>query len=45
MPQLDWLSGRMFSLVHQHQLVYNTCWEDPRLDREALELRRRTRCW
>ncbi len=39
MPVLDWLSGRMFTLVHQHQLVYNTCWEDPRLDREALALR------
>ena len=39
MPGLDWLSGRMFQLVHGHQLVYNTCWEDPRLDREALELR------
>ena len=25
-------------MVHQHQLVYNTCWEDPRLDRQALEL-------
>ena len=39
MPLLDWLSGRMFTLVHRHQLVYNTCWEDPRLDREALQLR------
>ena len=39
MPPLDWLSGRMFNTVHQNQLVYNTCWEDPRLDREALELR------
>ena len=25
-------------LVHRHQLVYNTCWEDPRLDREALRI-------
>jgi len=25
-------------LVHGHNLVYNTCWEDPRLDREALQL-------
>src|SRR5436305_13123298 len=32
----DWLSARMFNLVHRHNLVYNTCWEDPRLDREAL---------
>lgn len=28
-----------FNLVHRHRLVYNTCWEDPRLDREALGLR------
>lgn len=27
-----------FQLVHRHNLVYNTCWEDPRLDRVALEL-------
>ncbi len=34
----EWMSGRVFQLVHQHNLVYNTCWEDPRLDRVALEL-------
>ncbi len=34
----DWLDVRMFNMVHQHNLVYNTCWEDPRLDRAALEL-------
>ena len=34
----DWWQGRVFQFVHQHNLVYNTCWEDPRLDREALEL-------
>lgn len=28
----------MFNLVHRNNLVYNTCWEDPRLDREALRL-------
>lgn len=33
-----WLSDRWFSLVHRTQLIYNTCWEDPRLDREALRL-------
>jgi S-adenosylmethionine-diacylglycerol 3-amino-3-carboxypropyl transferase len=27
-----------FSLVHGKNLVYNTCWEDPRLDRVALDL-------
>lgn len=34
----DWLSGKCFGYVHGRNLVYNTCWEDPRLDREALEL-------
>ena len=34
----DWISGRVFRLVHGNNLVYNTCWEDPRLDREALQL-------
>ncbi len=34
----DWWQGRVFQFVHQHNLVYNTCWEDPRLDRLALEL-------
>lgn len=34
----DWVSGRVFRLVHGRNLVYNTCWEDPRLDREALRL-------
>ncbi|EMG37914.1 S-adenosylmethionine:diacylglycerol 3-amino-3-carboxypropyl transferase [Desulfocurvibacter africanus PCS] len=29
----------MFSLVHGNGLVYNTCWEDPRLDRELLGLK------
>ena len=34
----EWVNARMFNLVHQNNLVYNTCWEDPRLDRVALEL-------
>ncbi|MCP4190554.1 MAG: BtaA family protein [Planctomycetaceae bacterium] len=34
----DWLNGRMFNMVHGNNLVYNTCWEDPRLDRVALDL-------
>lgn len=34
----DWLGERFFNLIHRHNLVYNTCWEDPRLDRAALEL-------
>lgn len=34
----EWVSGRVFNLVHRHNLVYNTCWEDPRLDRQALKI-------
>ncbi len=30
----DW----MFRLVHSKNLVYNTCWEDPRCDRKLLDL-------
>src|SRR5205807_9594339 len=33
------LSGGVFALVHGHNLIYNTCWEDPALDREALDFR------
>ena len=33
----DWISSRVFNAVHRNNLVYNTCWEDPRLDREALD--------
>ena len=38
MSVANWVSGRVFNLVHRHNLVYNTCWEDPRLDRQALEI-------
>ncbi|HTN73602.1 MAG TPA: BtaA family protein [Pirellulaceae bacterium] len=38
MSVLDWVSGRVFNFVHRNNLVYNTCWEDPRLDRVALQL-------
>jgi S-adenosylmethionine-diacylglycerol 3-amino-3-carboxypropyl transferase len=34
----DWFNKTWFNLVHRHNLVYNTCWEDPRLDRQALGL-------
>lgn len=32
------LSNSVFRYVHGNNLVYNTCWEDPRLDREALQI-------
>ncbi len=35
---LDHVSKAWFNLVHRSNLVYNTCWEDPRLDHVALEL-------
>lgn len=33
-----WASERIFHSIHGRNLVYNTCWEDPRLDREALRI-------
>ncbi len=38
MALVDWLNVRMFNFVHQNNLVYNTCWEDPRLDRVAMDI-------
>jgi S-adenosylmethionine-diacylglycerol 3-amino-3-carboxypropyl transferase len=32
------LSSRIFKAVHRRNLIYNTCWEDPALDREALDI-------
>ena len=34
----EWLSGRVFQFVHGNNLVYNTCWEDPRIDKQVLNL-------
>jgi S-adenosylmethionine-diacylglycerol 3-amino-3-carboxypropyl transferase len=28
----------LFQLIHGHRLIYNACWEDPRLDRQLLNL-------
>jgi len=30
------VNSRIFNAVHSRNLIYNTCWEDPRLDRIAL---------
>ena len=38
MAFFDWVSRRIFTTVHRNNLVYNTCWEDPRLDRVALDI-------
>lgn len=32
------LQNFIFSKVHESQLIYNTCWEDPRIDRQLLGL-------
>lgn len=32
------VADRVFSWVHRNNLVYNTCWEDPAVDRLALNL-------
>jgi S-adenosylmethionine-diacylglycerol 3-amino-3-carboxypropyl transferase len=37
MSLTHWISNRMFNMVHGRNLVYTTCWEDPRLDRVALD--------
>jgi S-adenosylmethionine-diacylglycerol 3-amino-3-carboxypropyl transferase len=34
----DWTTKKIFSYVHGNHLIYNSCWEDPRLDREAMAL-------
>jgi S-adenosylmethionine-diacylglycerol 3-amino-3-carboxypropyl transferase len=34
---------RIFGLVHNRRLIYNTCWEDPRIDRRLLKLDRNSR--
>ena len=36
---LEKLSSRLFNAVHGRNLIYNTCWEDPALDRVALDFR------
>lgn len=33
-----WMSARMFTWLHSNHLIYNTCWEDPRLDHVAMDI-------
>jgi S-adenosylmethionine-diacylglycerol 3-amino-3-carboxypropyl transferase len=35
---LDGLNRKLFSWLLRHKLIYNTCWEDPALDRVAMEI-------
>ena len=32
------IKNKVFSKIHSENLVYNTCWEDPRCDRELLQM-------
>jgi S-adenosylmethionine-diacylglycerol 3-amino-3-carboxypropyl transferase len=38
MTPLQALESKIFKSIHQGNLVYNTCWEDPRCDREILKI-------
>jgi S-adenosylmethionine-diacylglycerol 3-amino-3-carboxypropyl transferase len=33
-----WTANKIFAYVHGNHLVYNTCWEDPRIDRAVMRL-------
>lgn len=37
------ISHKIFEKIHTSNLVYNTCWEDPRCDRSLLELDEQSR--
>jgi S-adenosylmethionine-diacylglycerol 3-amino-3-carboxypropyl transferase len=34
----DRLNQRLFNALYRRSLVYNTCWEDPAVDRQALDI-------
>ncbi|MCX7179133.1 MAG: DUF3419 family protein, partial [Proteobacteria bacterium] len=35
---VDRMDHAVFNAVYSRSLVYNTCWEDPAVDRQALQL-------
>jgi len=37
------ISEKIFGLIHGNRLIYNTCWEDPRADRQMLKLNAQSR--
>jgi S-adenosylmethionine-diacylglycerol 3-amino-3-carboxypropyl transferase len=37
---IDRLDHSVFSAIYARSLVYNTCWEDPAVDRQALQLQK-----
>ncbi|MEQ8659832.1 MAG: DUF3419 family protein, partial [Gammaproteobacteria bacterium] len=36
--RVEGLNDRLFDAFYARALVYNTCWEDPAIDRQVLEL-------
>ncbi len=38
MTKINYLRDWVFHRVHKSNLVYNTCWEDPRCDRELMAI-------
>lgn len=38
-PILNRVRDNVFTHIHSNNLIYNQCWEDPRLDRKAMDLR------
>jgi len=40
---IEKIKSRVFQKIHTGNLVYNTCWEDPRCDRAILELNQDSR--
>ena len=40
---IERIKNKVFNKIHSGNLVYNTCWEDPRCDREMLELNENSR--
>ena len=40
--KIDKLKDKIFSKVHSNNLIYNTCWEDSRIDRQLLNLDRKS---
>jgi S-adenosylmethionine-diacylglycerol 3-amino-3-carboxypropyl transferase len=36
----EFISKKAFGLIHGNNLIYNQCWEDPRLDRQALKIKK-----
>ena len=40
---LNKLRDKIFSNIHGNNLIYNTCWEDPRCDRQMLNINKNSK--